>query len=543
MKQMLQIFKLTVFCIVATLQVHATELKPDLTLMVPMSDGTELPTDIYLPTPDAKGLPCILLRGPSGRHHVASATVFAPLAKAGYVVAIQDTRAAADTEGKTLPFFSDGWHKFQDGYDAVEWLAKNELTNGSVGTLGISNMGITQILLAPTAPPSLKCQYIGVAASSLYHHAIYPGGKLLKNQVEGWLSYYARNPAVLQFVIEKPHYDEFWEDFNSVKVANQVNVPAIHQGGWYDIFLQGTLDAFVARQEEGGPGAKGKQKLLIGPWVHMYPSTMRLGEYEVPLQGRAPPLDLSPKSWFDHHLKGMANKIEESPAVTYYVMGPFDGSSSSGNVWRTASSWPIPRQDTPFYLTADHQLIEGKVPSKEESLTYIHDPQNLVPTLGGRNLFLDAGPVDQRPIENRKDVLVFTTPPLAEDLEVTGPMKMKLRFECEHPDTDVAVRLTDVYPDGRSLLISDGIHRAHNRETHCDEVEVDLWSTSMVFAKGHRIRVIIAGSNYPRFEKNDSSSTPVTHKLHMGGNQPSRLILPLVRKGNAWLAQQEPKAL
>ena len=527
-----------VLFVAIALQLVGEELKPDLTIMVPMHDGTELPTDIYLPHPDAKNLPCILLRGPSGRHHFASATVYAPMAKAGFVVAIQDTRAAKDREGKTLPFFSDGWSKYQDGYDSVEYLAKHPLTNGSVGTLGVSNMGITQILMAPTAPPSLKCQYIGVAASSLYHHAIYPHGKLQKNLVEGWLSYHAKDPAILAFVTERPDYNSFWEDFNALNNAHQVKAPAIHQGGWYDIFLQGTLDGFVARQERGDEGARGKQKLLIGPWLHMYPSVTKLGEFDVPKNGLAPPIDLSPLSWFNHHLKGLPNKIDEAPAVTYYVMGPFDGSPSSGNIWRTSHKWPVDSAKIAFNLTADQCLSDGKA-GKAATLTYKHDPANLVPSIGGRNLFMDAGPMDQSPIERRRDVLIFTTLPLAEDLEVTGPLLAKFLFSSDQTDADLAVRLTDVYPDGRSILISDGITRTRNLEANKEgkkAVDVDLWSTSVVFAKGHRIRLIVSGSNYPRYDKNESG-LPATQNIHVGDNG-SQLILPVVRRGEKWLVEK-----
>lgn len=535
-------------------EAQGADAAPDLTLKIPMRDGHELVTDFYLPQPDAKNLPCILLRGPGGRQS-ATATAYTGLVKQGYVVVIQDTRSASDTEGKTLPFYSDGWGKQQDGYDTVQWLAKNPLTNGKIGTLGISNMGITQLLMAPTAPPSLKCQYIGVAAASLYHHAIYPNGKLLKSQVEGWLGLYAKHPSVINFVRGKSTYDEFWEGFNTVLSAPRVNVPAVHQGGWYDTFIQGTIDAFVSRQEMGGNGAKGRQKLLIGPWTHRWPAVTKLGEFELLKNGYQPPFDMSPSRWFDFYLKGIPNKIDEVPAVTYYVMGPFDGSPSSGNIWRTSNVWPVPHKDTTFYLTADKKLSE-KIPAEKETvLQYAHDSSNPVLTLGGRNLFLEAGPMDQRPIEQRDDVLVFTSDPLQEDVEVTGQIFARLFFSADAEDTDVAVRFTDVYPDGKSILIADGLARSKQRNIHnpkapqhkIEEVDVDLWSTSVVFAKGHRIRLIVSGSNYPRFEKNENAlngegkASLHTHHLHLGEKNLSRLILPVVRRGNTWLAEQSPK--
>lgn len=516
--------------------------KPDQTFKIPMRDGHELITDIYLPSADAKNLPCILLRGPGGRH-AASAVTYVGLAKDGYVVAIQDSRSVNDPEGKTLPFFSDGWGKQQDGYDTVQWLAQNPVTNGKIGTLGISNMGISQLLMAPTQPPALKCQYIGVAAASLFHHAIFPNGKLMKNQVEGWLGLYAKHPSVLEFVCNRSVYNDFWEGFNTVTTAHRVRVPAVHQGGWFDTFIQGTIDSFVSRQEMGGPGAKGTQKLLIGPWTHRWPAIKTIGDFEVPEEGLRSPYDLSPKRWFDFYLKGVPNKIDETPAVVYYVMGPFDGSTSSGNRWRTADTWPIPHVDTPFYLSSDKKLSEKKPTDKTNYLTYAHDSNDPVPTIGGRNLFLESGPMDQGPIEQRKDVLVFTTEPLEEDLEVTGRVIAKLFFSSDEEDTDISLRLTDVYPDGKSLLIADGIVRTVpclKKASATQEVDIDLWSTSLVFAKGHKIRIIITGSNYPRFEKNakmlsgDSKSLHI-HNLHMGSSTPSQIILPIVRRGNNWL--------
>ena len=529
------------------IELFANEVKPDLTLQIPMRDGMELTTDVYLPQPEAKNLPCILLRGPGGRQS-AAALYYASLAKEGYAVAIQDTRSACDLEGKTLPYYSDGWGKMQDGYDTVQWLSKHPLTNGRIGTLGISNMGITQLLMAPTAPPALKCQYIGVAAASLYHHALFPGGRLLKNQVEGWLNLCARHPSVLRFVCNQPEYNDFWEGFNTLKMAHRVNVPAIHTGGWYDTFIQGTLDAFVSRQELGGPGAKDKQKLLIGPWTHRWPSFKKLGEYDVPLAGYQPPYDLSPLRWFDFYLKELPNKVEAVPAVTYYVMGPFDGSPSSGNVWRTSTIWPVPHQDTPFFLTKDKKLVEKLEEDLPTVLTYTHNINDPIPTLGGRNLFLESGPVDQSRIENRKDVLVFSSASLNEDVEVTGRILAKLFFATDVDHSDLCVRLTDVYPDGKSLLIADNLVKTskqikeHTVDNSLQEIDIDLWSTSLVFAKGHQIRVIISGSNYPRFEKDrENENTLHTHHLNLGKNTPSRIILPIVRRGNHWVATQTPK--
>lgn len=522
---------------------QAEQPTPNFTLLIPMRDGTELPTDIYLPE-DAqlKEHPCILMRNPSGRR-AQPWVQYGELAKYGYIVAIQDARNVIDPEGKTMPYWSDGWGKEQDGYDTVEWLAKSPFTDGNIGTIGFSAPGITQLLMAPSAPPSLKCQYVGVAAANLYEQCAFNGGQVLKNQVEGWLACHGDDKDLLTAVTSQPHYNEFWDQLNTVNVADRVNVPAIHYGGWYDIFLNGTIDAFASRNNNGGEGAKGKQKMLIGPWTHQWPANTKLGDFDVPEQGRIPPYDFSPVQWFDHHLKGKETHWDSVPAVTYYVMGPFDGTPSKGNVWKTADTWPVPAEEKVLYLSMDHQLTEKAIGTGSKH--YDYDPENPTPTNGGRNLFLESGPKDQRIIEERDDVIVFTSEPLEEDLEVTGQIVAKIFFGSDQEDTDLAVRLTDVYPDGKSILITDGIQRiAHQRCVKgagpCDgpeEVEVDLFSTSMVFAKGHRIRISLTSSNYPRYEKNlnvaflnEGETHKVAHNsIYFGGNTPSKIVLPVVR--------------
>lgn len=529
--------------------IAAEELVPDLTLMIPMRDGTALPTDLYLPSLEARGLPCILLRSPSGRQ--AYWTDFAKLAKEGYVVAIQETRSAIDPEGKTFPFMADGPGKLQDGYDTVEWLAQSPYTNGKIGTWGASALGITQLLMAPAQPPHLVCQYILFAAASIYHHALFPGGQLLKNQAEGWLGLYARDSGVQNYICQRPFYNDFWEQLNCLEISHRVKVPGIHIGGWYDTFLQGTLASFAARQYQGGEGALGYQKLVIGPWTHFWPLSQQFGDFEVPKAGVIPPFDISPKRWFDYYLKEIPNGIEDLSPVIYYVMGPFDGTPSSGNVWRTSHVWPVPAMQTAFYLTPKFSL-QRILPVEKERVSYRYDPSHPIPTMGGGNLFLESGPKDQRSIEDRSDILVFTTEKLAKDVEVTGPLSATLFFSSDQHDTDIIVRLCDVYPDGRSILISEGSYRVgvmcyqkgEKKEYKANdilEITVDLWATSIVFAKGHAIRLSVSSSNYPRFEKNlnigllgvnTGKYQVAKNKLYMGGEYPSRLILPIVHLGS-----------
>ena len=531
------------FLLVTSQLVIASGAIPSATVHIPMRDGVELTTDLYYPSGSiiTNEYPCVLVRLPGGRK-APSWLPLADIAQHGYVVAIQDTRSALDPEGATLPYLSDGWGVHQDGYDTINWLASSSFTHGEIGTAGFSAAGVTQMMLAPTAPPALKCQYIGQAFGSLYHHAVFHGGQLQKNQVEVWLGCYAPHPCVLESVISQPIYNNFWQNFNSMNLAHKVDVPAVHYGGWFDPFIQGTIDAFVARQNNGQGEGKKNQKLLIGPWTHFWPKDLTLGDYQVPDNGKAPPIDISMKRWFDYYLKGIKNGIADVPSVTYYVMGPFDGSPSSGNRWKHADAWPVPAQETSFFLTADKKMTE-KNPLGKGVFSYVSDPDHPVPTIGGRNLFLLSGPNDQRSIESRKDVVVFTTPPLQEDFEVTGQMFFKVFFTSSFPDTDVAVRLTDVYPDGKSLLIADGITRTGHKEEMSkepQELTVDLCSTSIVFAKGHSIRISVAGSNYPRYEKNlhgaksedDDSLVSANCQIYVGKETPSRLILPVVSRGS-----------
>lgn len=539
-------FFLCFLFLVSSLWANEENFVPDVTVKIPMRDGYELPADIYFPkNGNGEKYPCILLRCPAGRKAVPWIG-YTSLTHFGYVVVMQDTRNALDPDGKTAPFLTDGWGDLQDGYDSVEWLAKSPYTNGRIGTLGFSAVGCTQMLMAPSAPPSLKCQYIGVAAGSIYHHAIFPGGQLLKNQVEGWLGSYSRDSGVISFVSSQPFYNRFWESLDSVNAAHKIQAPGFLYGGWFDTFLQGTIDAFSARQNKGGKGAQGAQKLLIGPWTHWWPVSSKLGDFPVPQQGFSPPYDMSPQRWFEFYLKEIDNGVDKLPAVTYYVMGPFDGSSSKGNVWKTAESWPVPAEEKAFYLGVDFQLLPALEGEKKTTYTFLSDPKHPVPTLGGRNLFLECGPKDQRPIESRTDVLVFTSAPLQEDLEVTGRLMAKLFVTSNVSDTDFVIRLTDVYPDGRSILIADGMHRTAVNSSHVKnwshvqdpcEIEIDLASTSFVFAKGHCIRISISGSNFPRYEVNHNIGlleantgryAIAKNKIYSGAKYPSRIILPVV---------------
>lgn len=514
--------------------VFGVDLPPPISLQIPMRDGKELAADLYLPSQDAKGLPCILIRSPAGRQ-TPYALMHLALLEEGYALVIQETRSAADPLGKTVPFQSDGWGELQDGYDTVVFLAKSPYTNGKIGTMGASALGITQLLMAPTEPPGLEAQYVAFAASNLHKHGLYQGGVLCKHQVEGWLGYYAKDPSVYKTIYLQPIYNDYWQQFNMLPLVSQCSAPTLHLAGWNDVFLKGTLEAYTALQENGGSGAKGKQKLIIGPWTHLWPLVTNFGEYAYPEPALNPPFDWSAKSWFACHLKG-EKALKELPNILYYVMGPLDSEVSSGNVWKTAEKWPLPHLATPWHLTTNKAL--SRMPGEDALYQYNYNPDQPVPTIGGRNLFLLSGPCDQSSIEKRPDLVVFTSAPLEEDLEITGDVLVRLFVSTDQEETAFSARLTDVYPDGKSLLIADGIQCLKKTISGPAEIEIDLWPTSLVFAKGHQIRLIVSSSNYPRFEKNlntskrmhhDSSAMIAKNSIYTGPTYPSRIILPVIK--------------
>ncbi len=510
--------------------------------MVAMSDGKRLATDVYVPA-GAGPWPVLLLRTPYGKTGLGQyATQAAAL---GLAFVAQDMRGRHASEGANLPFIADGWGEHRDGYDTFTWLMQQGWCDGNIGTLGASALGITQNLTAPTQPPGLRCQYISVATTSLYQQAAYQGGALRESQVDGWLTDTEFDPLALELYRAHPDYDDFWRQFDIGPEVGKITAPAIHEGGWFDTFGQGTIDGYMLRQHQGGAGARGRQKLVMGPWAHSI-GKRELGEMTFPDNAATAPGNWRDR-WFSYWLRGEANGIMDEPAVLYYTMGALDEPGAPGNEWRTAADWPVPCTATPLYLGADDTLSWDL--SAAGARTYANDPANPVPTKGGRNLILEAGLMDQRELEARADVLVFTTPPLEQPLNVTGRIKCVLYLSSDAVDTDAAVRLCDVYPDGRSILIADGILRLGHRAGLTQRealtpgqvyaVEVDLWSTSLIFNRGHALRLSVCGSNYPRWDLNPGTGQVWTagcaymvqnNTIHCGKENPSAIILPLVNE-------------
>jgi len=320
------------------------------TIMVPMRDGVRLATDVVLPEGEGQ-FPAILIRTPYGKNKLRP--MLRTIARTGYAAVAQDFRGRFESEGKDIVFMTDAWGELQDGYDTIEWVASQPWCNGKVGTMGGSALGITQILTAGSAPPHLVCQRISVACGSLYHHAAFWGGVFRKRLVENWLTGNKFHPDNLAIILAHPNYDSYWKQVDASTRSKVINVPGLFQSGWYDCFSQGTIDAFMWRQYDGGEGARGKQKLIMGPWTHGGWRRGKWGDLKLPANALKPPTILADAfAWFDYYLKGLDNGVADAPTVTYYVMGDVDDPNAPGNEWRTSDVFPIPAEETPFYFHA-----------------------------------------------------------------------------------------------------------------------------------------------------------------------------------------------
>ena len=499
------------------------------THMVPMRDGVHLATDVRVGEGDGPW-PVVLLRTPYGRKSM-------PQGLDHYAIVVQDVRGRFDSEGHALAFFDDGWGEHQDGLDTVKWILAQPWCNGKIGTSGASALGITQNMLAGADPPGVRCQHILVAAGSMYQDAVYPGGAFEENLLAGWLKETKWPEDNLKLMLAHPFYDKLWGTVDSDARIKQlrVNIPAVNVGGWFDIFTQGTLDSFVVRSRIAH-----NQWLVMGPWPHGI--KREVGELVFPPNAVEVPKPASDIGmWLDFWLRGEDNGLQTTPRVQYYVMGACGEEGAPGNEWRSAHSWPIAARQVHFFLGPEKAVLRNAPAAGR--LTYEYDPAKPVPTRGGGNLLLPAGPMDQQQLEERPDVLVFSTPPLQEPVEVTGRVTVRLYASSSARDTLFTAKLCDVYPDGRSMLLCDGALRAACRESlskpsplepgRTYEFNIAVGSTSIIFNKGHRIRVDISSSNYPRFAAHPNvwgEGKPQVAKqtVYCGGEHASVVILPVV---------------
>jgi len=512
-------------------------------------DGIGLATDVYFPLFAGLGpWPTVLQRTPYGKSGLGEICLVFNLA--GYACVAQDERGTGASEGHYSGYLDERG----DGQATLAWIADQPWCDGTIGTFGASALGMTQYALAPGAPAALSCMVPIVATPDFYNHAAFQGGALRYALTYNWLHRQGADD-VFQQLLGHRLWGPFWEAWAVLPQVTSIDVPALHIGGWYDIFSQGTLDAFALMQHDGGARARGNQKLIMGPWTHAGVGQAAAGQLVYPenaaIAGELPGLL---GAWFDRWLKHKVNQVDGWPAARVYLMGAVGEAGAPGNRWLDLPGWPPPARAVPLHLGATGSLTVD--PPPVGSLELLCDPENPVPTLGGANLHPDlvvdgrpmgAGPFDQRPVEARNDVAVFSSTPLQQPITVMGRVSVRLWVRPDTPDLDLAVRLSDVYPDGRSMLVADGVQRARKRcgaDRECflsagapTEIVVDLWSTALAFNTGHRIRISVSGSNSPRFEVNpnhggafDGGAPGVVARpeLLFGPATPSALELPVV---------------
>lgn len=521
--------RILLFCL------FAASLAAQQEVMVPMRDGVKLSTYLYFP--EGKGPWPVLyeqrysfLRGNSSMRNYRN------LAAKGFVVAAQNFRGTYRSEGAYDGYRNLGWLDHRDGYDSVEWLAKQSWSTGKIGTFGGSQAGYAQNFLAVTQPPHLVAQYMTDTGLSLFHLGYRRGGTTRPKRFLSMLET-CRNPADglrwLEDTLKHPTYDDYWRDEDCTLHFDKMNVPAFTLGSWFDFMSVGSIESFIGREHKGGPNSRGKQKLLLGPWLHGGTKGPKIGDMVFAANATFDVWDHMGK-WFDHYLKGIDNGVEKDAPVRYYVMG--------ADEWRTAKDWPIPASTVSYYFGEGQVLGPGK---STGSTAFRADPDNPAP-IAGRSF---PGAQDGRAYERHADVRTFTTEALASSVEWTGLVKAELHFSSDAPDTDVLVRVSDVHPDGRSILILDGIQRLRFREGFEKEilmkpgevykVAFDIGWLSQVFLPGHRIRVAVSSGGADLYEPNPNTGLPfslgagqkvfiATNTLHHSEAHASRILAPVV---------------
>jgi uncharacterized protein len=552
---------------------------------VPMRDGVRLATTIWRPA--STGVhPVLLVRTPYGKDDMGlygntKAPDVLALLRAGYAVAAQDVRGTSRSPGELVPHAAEA----DDGVDTIAWLAAQPWCDGRIGTWGGSYQGMAQWHAAAAAPPALRAIAPAMASADPYRAPWYsPGGALSLDTFLTWASRAALNalrrtspadgekvrqlmstrvdrlpvadhPLLRELlpwagdVLDHPSRDEWWQEVTPAGHYGDITAPALNIGGWYDPFLTGTIDSYVRMRRHGGSAeARDGQRLLIGPWGHA--DGADLGEFpdrSFGLAGNVKAADLTEAHlrFFDRWVRGRKDALKDTAPVRIFVMGIDD--------WRDEPDWPLPgTRYVDYFLSSGGQAgtsstdgaLVTTVPNNDSRDTFPYDPLDPVPTLGGPVIAGPggwAGPVDQRAVRDRHDVLCFTTPVLNAPLEVTGHVRLVLHVSSSAADTDFTGKLVDVHPDGRAILLCEGIQRARHRSQlrAPGELVVDMCATSNVFLPGHRIGLEVASSNFPRYDRNTGTGRAVAcdgeadavvalNTVHHGPSRPSRLVLPVV---------------
>ncbi len=582
------LFLLLVFLFSPLLFAQSFSVKVEQGVPVKMRDGITLRADIYRPDSDAK-FPVLLQRTPYNKFgwgmdfaHKAAAS--------GYLVVLQDVRGRYTSEGEWTPFV----HEAEDGFDTVEWAAALPNSNGKVGMFGGSYVGATQMLAATAHPPHLAGICPVVTASNYHDGWTYQGGAFEQWFNESWTSGLAQDtfnrqiqkasnarigesvlpltsfplfnfptpgsvnatatvlaPYFLDWLAH-PNYDDYWKRLTIEDRYPDIRVPALHIAAWYDIFLGGSLRNYAGLKARAATEeARNGQRLLVVIGGHAG-GGRKIGELDFGPEAEKFDEAAVTLRWYDFLFKGVQNDFATGKRVKIFVMGT--------NQWREEDDWPLARaKTTKFFLHAQssansssgHGVLSTTAPTSEPVDKFTYDPAKPVPTIGGPlccdGNHLAPGPFNQRTVEEREDVLVYSSAPLDRDLEVTGPIRLEFFASSSAPDTDFTAKLLDVSPDGSAINLTEGILRARFRDSQESPtllipgkvypLTIDLWATSNVFRSGHRIRLEVASSNFPRFDRNlntgesaatSSKMATATNSILHDAAHPSALLLPIV---------------
>lgn len=557
---------------------------------VRMRDGVILRADIYRPNREGR-FPVLLLRTPYGKAgKTDGVTDFGYTGAArGYVVIMQDVRGRYASGGEWYPFKNES----EDGYDTVEWAAALPYANGKVGMFGHSYTGATQLLAAIARPPHLAGICPGITASNYHDGWVYQGGAFEQWFSQTWTSGLAQDtldrmvrahtnvakearklplsnyqPFTLEPLSDSnltatiapyfldwlahPSYDDYWKRWSIEDHYADIKVPALTIAAWYDLFQGGSLRNYVGMKAHGGSAAaRAGQRLMITVGGHSG-GGRKVGDVDFGPQVAAFNENQTVLDWYDYLFKGVHNEFSKGKPVNLFEMGV--------NQWRGEDSWPVPQaRNVKYFLHSGGKAnsldgggrLSTHAPNSEPSDRYTYDPDDPVPTLGGPlccdTSHLEPGARDQRSVESRDDVLVYSTAPLAHDVEVVGPVSLELYATSSAKDTDFTAKLVDVSPNGFARNLTEGIVRARyrNSQEHPElmkpgqvyQFTIDLWSTGNVFRQGHEIRLEVSSSNFPRFDRNLNTGenngltqrfVPARNTILHDALHPSALILPVI---------------
>jgi uncharacterized protein len=492
---------------------------------IPMRDGQKLAADVLLPSAEGK-FPTVFILTPYNREFGGGPLPSELMAHKAqdrehyaYVIVDWRGRYGSKEAAEGVKRIDNG----KDGYDVVEWIAQQPWSNGKVGMWGVSAVGSVQYDVAMERPPHLTCIVPASANVGIDYNQFYYGGVL---QLYYFNVFEAVGHGAGDLIKDHDTLDDTWKAIDARFDVSRVDLPVLFVTGWYDTHPGLKIETFQKIRTAGKRYQK-DMKLLIGPWLHTRLGGPDQGELHYPqAEGES---DRQALRFFDYYLRGLDNGWEKEPVIRYFQMGE--------NEWKTADSWPPRTETVSFYLERNRRL-SAEPPSKSQPDSFVYDPASPTPTIGGNlielpkaKMKIPIGAQDLRPVESRSDVVVYSTEPLERDLAIAGDIEATLYTSSDQRDTDFAVRLTDVYPDGRSILVTDGIQRMRYRHSlekaelidpgKVYEVTVKLPPTATTFLKGHRVRIVVGSANWPAFEANPNTDRPrlIGPKMRVARNE------------------------